>query len=706
MGGVNVTFQRISSTSDLKVGERYIIVYETRKVAMGVISSNKGTEVEITISDNQISFDTSTKAVNIFTLGGEKDAYTLQGSKDSKYVGGNSSTDLVSGTSAADNKYKWKISFTNTGYVSINNVTNSTRYIKHNGSSDWRHYTSSNGNSCHLYKEVNAKSPIGSFSDILAQSVVKGNSIDFNPADYYTNASGVMGLTTLSVTPVTGNIYYSEGKIYATTEAAVASSQTFTLTATPSATDEANYSSVSTTFTVTVHKPSHTATFLVNGNTYNTASVEEDKAITFPDNPANIYGKVFKGWVAVEIVGTTNTAPTYVTSANMGTADVTYYAVFATVTPGNSTKKTDNLTANTFGTSTSYSNWSNKSATSGSDAVYAGNSMTDNDGNIQLRSSDNSGIVSTTSGGKVKKVTVSWDSSTTNGRTLDIYGKTTAYAGSSDLYSSSASTKGTKLGSVVKGTSTELTISGNYTYIGLRSNDKAMYIESISIEWENGTPDTYSDYCTTVSGDVVVPINQYEFSTLYYGDRALVVPAGVKAYTFKVDNSNQLAASTIYDAGETIPMGEAVVIHGAEGNYSFTASSSADAKDDDNVLHGLDIAGTTTGGTVYYKLSLNAAGDANSIGFYWGAASGAAFTSAAHKAYVAVDANLTFGGIETKERGITLLDILGESSGIDDIFEGIKHKAQRTNVYDLQGRKVSKPVHGLYIVNGKKMIVR
>lgn len=137
---------------------------------------------------------------------------------------------------------------------------------------------------------------------------------------------------------------------------------------------------------------------------------------------------------------------------------------------------------------TSYSNWDNKSVTSS--AVYAGNSAGSNDA-IQLRTTNsNSGVVTTTSGGKAKKVTVEWQSSTTNGRTLDVYGKSTAYSAASDLYNST--NQGTKLGSIVKGTSTELTITGEYEYIGLRSNSGAMYLTSITIEWESGETVSYN----------------------------------------------------------------------------------------------------------------------------------------------------------------------------------------------------------------------
>ena len=135
--------------------------------------------------------------------------------------------------------------------------------------------------------------------------------------------------------------------------------------------------------------------------------------------------------------------------------------------------------------STSYSNWSGK--TSNSTAVYAGNSAGGNDA-IQLRSDNsNSGIVTTASGGKVAKIVVTWQSATKAGRILDIYGKNTAYSAATDLYDSSK--QGTKLGSIEYGTSTTLTIEGDYQYIGLRSKSGAMYLEEIQITWESGSSD-------------------------------------------------------------------------------------------------------------------------------------------------------------------------------------------------------------------------
>ena len=132
-------------------------------------------------------------------------------------------------------------------------------------------------------------------------------------------------------------------------------------------------------------------------------------------------------------------------------------------------------------TGTSYTDWSDKTVTS--TAVYAGQSAGGNE-SIQLRSNNsNSGIVTTASAGKVTKVVVDWNSNTASGRTLNIYGKNTAYDAATDLYDSTK--RGTLLGTIVCGTSTELVIEGDYEYIGMRSASNAMYLNEISITWKS-----------------------------------------------------------------------------------------------------------------------------------------------------------------------------------------------------------------------------
>ncbi len=73
----------------------------------------------------------------------------------------------------------------------------------------------------------------------------------------------------------------------------------------------------------------HTVTWSVNG-AETSVDVAEGAAITFPANPADLGGKKFVGWTETAIAGTTDVAPTFVTSATMSTSDLKYYAVFAT----------------------------------------------------------------------------------------------------------------------------------------------------------------------------------------------------------------------------------------------------------------------------------------------------------------------------------------------------------------------------------------
>ena len=187
------------------------------------------------------------------------------------------------------------------------------------------------------------------------------------------------------------------------------------------------------------------------------------------------------GWI-FDIITTVVGTVTITATANGGenkTASITYQ-VAKTVT--------DVITKSTTGvTGTGYSDWSDKTVTS--DAVYAGNSAGNND-SVQLRTDNsNSGVVTTASGGKVAKITVTWNSATSNGRSIDIYGKNTAYSSSSDLYGDN---QGDKLGSIAYGTSTELIVSGDYAYVGIRSNNGALYLTNISIVWIEETIPTIS----------------------------------------------------------------------------------------------------------------------------------------------------------------------------------------------------------------------
>ena len=172
-------------------------------------------------------------------------------------------------------------------------------------------------------------------------------------------------------------------------------------------------------------------------------------------------------------------------------------------------------------TGSSYTSWEGK--TSNSEAVYAGLSAGGNE-SIQLRSNNsNSGIITTASGGTFTGITVIWNENTADGRTLNVYGSHTAYTSPTELYS--AETFGELLGTIVKGESDELAISGSYEYVGLRSASGAMYLSEIDITWntEGGTPQetvatpTFSPEAGTYSEAQLVSIScATEGATIFY----------------------------------------------------------------------------------------------------------------------------------------------------------------------------------------------
>ena len=139
----------------------------------------------------------------------------------------------------------------------------------------------------------------------------------------------------------------------------------------------------------------------------------------------------------------------------------------------------DQMTSSISGANnTTYKDFSGKTLSSG--AVYAGNAAAGNNA-IQLRNSSNSGIVMTgASSSTPTSVSLVWQANTSNGRTVTVYGKNEPYSSAADLYN--ASTQGTSLGTIVKGTSTSLAVSG-YRYLGFRSANNSLYVTSLTIDF-------------------------------------------------------------------------------------------------------------------------------------------------------------------------------------------------------------------------------
>ena len=168
---------------------------------------------------------------------------------------------------------------------------------------------------------------------------------------------------------------------------------------------------------------------------------------------------------------------------------------------------TDSLNYSSVGVSGStYTDWADKTGTSG--IVYAGKSAggDNTSGNaVQLRSkSSDSGIIVTENdtGKTVSRITLTWNTSKADTRTVDFYGKDEAYTSPTELYGDG---KGTSIGSLTyDGTEAVMSfdVEGSYEFIGFRSHSGAVYLEEIQIEWggESVTTYEYSDVSIRFGG--------------------------------------------------------------------------------------------------------------------------------------------------------------------------------------------------------------
>ena len=158
-------------------------------------------------------------------------------------------------------------------------------------------------------------------------------------------------------------------------------------------------------------------------------------------------------------------------------------------------------------------------------------------------------------------------------------------------------------------------------------------------------------------------------------------------YKAAIDGTN-IVLTPISD--KVITAGQAVVLkRNAEGAVTLTPQSTASTADySDNQLRGTDVALAQEDGYTYYVLSKK--GD--NFGFF---KLNPTTPLGANKAFLKVGANAAreFYGFD--------MDVTGVTNTKQTNFTNAN-----SQYYDLQGRKVVKPEKGLYIVDGKKYVVK
>lgn len=191
----------------------------------------------------------------------------------------------------------------------------------------------------------------------------------------------------------------------------------------------------------------------------------------------------------------------------------------------------------------------------------------------------------------------------------------------------------------------------------------------------------------------------------YYNDKLdVTIPEGIDAKCGVITdvNNGALTIDYRYAAGTKILAGNAVLVKAGKAmQIPLIVSKHTKEKEvvAENMLKGQATTGEFTADPdyKYYKLAYNNFNTKEGLGFYFGAENGGAFTVPAGMAYLAVPRSMAVKCF--------LLD--GSATGIEGIEAGQTAEAVKT-VYTLDGRKVEaqKLPKGIYIVNGKKVIVK
>ena len=759
------TYSLITSNNDLEVGGEYIIVSEEQDIAMGVInSSSRGTGVGVTILDHTVTLS-STSEVNVLTLGGTSESYTLLGNQDNKYIGYNSGTKMQSSTTASTDKYKWIINLSNTK-ATIQNKGDNNRYIRtYDSGPDFRPYSESQSGSSNvkLYKKIDASAPsistnnvnvaynaasgtitytitnpvdgasvtagtstgwISNFSYATAETVTFDVSKNVTSEDRagtvtLTYANGGTTLATKEVTVTQGHLdvaaptFSVAAGIYNAVQNVTLSTATdgatiyYTTNGTEPSTSSSTYSS---SITVDATKTLKAIAVKDGVNSTIAEAVYELKVATPTISPN---GGTFDESQDVTLACETASATIYYTlDDTTPTNESTLYSTAFTLTDSKTVKviafkdgwTASEVASSTF-TKTDPNNVWVKTGLSalGSDDIFV---IVEDHGSYKYAMSNDKG---TSNAPTAVKVTISnnlisgdvadnikWNISgnANNGYKFYPNGSTTTW-----LYCNN-SNDGTRVGTNTNYCTFEIKSNfifnkANSRYVGIYNTQDWRCYTSINT---NISGQTFSIY---KKGITVTLSSACTDGTKYYGTFCssvpFKVPADVTVSEIGIDNGGKLIVQN-YATGAVVPANTGVMISSTTAGKKILtlASGGSSLLGDNNCLRssGFAISDQTTTGTncLFYRLTMHNGTD---LGFYWGAASGAAFAIGANKAYLAVPTSLAREGFWFEDDAASVeekVSVNGEESA--------------AAVYDLQGRRVAQPTKGLYIVNGKKVIVK
>ena len=169
---------------------------------------------------------------------------------------------------------------------------------------------------------------------------------------------------------------------------------------------------------------------------------------------------------------------------------------------------------------------------------------------------------------------------------------------------------------------------------------------------------------------------------------AVSIPSGITAYTGAI-GATSVALTEISDG--VIPANTGVIITGTAGSYTFSETTSAGT------------AATELGNTAEGGLDISASEDTYYVLSKQG--DDAVFAKVTNNTYKAIPSNKAYVRVAANNAPVLNIDFNNSNvTGIDEVIGQMEDV--RGEYFNLAGQRVAQPQKGLYIVNGKKYIVK
>lgn len=174
--------------------------------------------------------------------------------------------------------------------------------------------------------------------------------------------------------------------------------------------------------------------------------------------------------------------------------------------------------------------------------------------------------------------------------------------------------------------------------------------------------------------------------------------SGLTAYKVTAINRNNNNEMNLESVGSTIPAGEPVILQGAEGNYTLTINADNGTKATNNILTGATVKRTGIS-EEYYALAKKTIDETETVAFFRVSTT----NMPANKAYL-LKKNIPAQAVNA---AMFMFNFDGNGGEVTDINTATKTETESNVYYDLNGRRVLYPSHGIYVKgNGQKVFIK